>query len=433
VLTDSLGNFEIPEVTAGTYTLEVEKDGFQTAFEPITVVKDQVTQVVIQLEPRSDNNQPPGTPHSPTPPHDTTGLEVNLSLHWRVEDPDDSDLSFDVYIFPPDGEPYMAAAGTPDTFALVENLLYDRSYQWQVVVHDGDFTVFGPVWRFRTRPFPDHRFLFVRQDGGFARIYSSDEHDNAVPLTPTGVESWRPRLSPIRHLIAFLRYENLEPHLFVMNRDGSQARRVSPMPVSTLDNAQLDFCWEGDGQHLLFVRHDRLYRVRTDGTELTQLAVAPSGWVFTACDYSATTQRIVVRQMGSLPYQSSILLLEPNGTPLKTLVDDPPGSTGNPAFSPDGRKILYTQDVSGNESPDGRQFDARIFLYDLELGTLQDLSVEKTPGTNDLEPRFSPTGAQVIFTNTPNDGLSPRHIYVMDLQGMNRTLLFPEASMPDWR
>ena len=57
----------------------------------------------------------------------------------------------------------------------------------------------------------------------------------------------------------------------------------------------------------------------------------------------------------------------------------------------------------------------------------------KEAGTNDLDPRFSPDGAKIIFVNTNNDGISPRTIMTMNIDGRDRTVLFEGAEMPDWR
>ena len=77
--------------------------------------------------------------------------------------------------------------------------------------------------------------------------------------------------------------------------------------------------------------------------------------------------------------------------------------------------------------------DARIFIRGIDEPTPTDLSMEKEPGTNDLDPRYSPDGASIIFVNTNNDGISQKNIYKMDLDGDNRVLLFENAEMPEWK
>ena len=75
-----------------------------------------------------------------------------------------------------------------------------------------------------------------------------------------------------------------------------------------------------------------------------------------------------------------------------------------------------------------------IFIYDLQNNTATDLSLasEKPAGFNDLDPRFSPNNAEVIFTHTSNDGISQKSIMKITLEDNERTALFPDAEMPDW-
>ncbi|MFT4759949.1 MAG: TolB protein [Paraglaciecola sp.] len=53
-------------------------------------------------------------------------------------------------------------------------------------------------------------------------------------------------------------------------------------------------------------------------------------------------------------------------------------------------------------------------------------------GTNDLDPRFSPDGSKVIFTNANNDGISVKNILIMTIEGKGRTLFFEDSEMADW-
>ena len=122
-----------------------------------------------------------------------------------------------------------------------------------------------------------------------------------------------------------------------------------------------------------------------------------------------------------------------DGSFVQQLVGDIAGSTGGAMFSIDGNYVLYTHDVSEFESPDGRQLDAHIFIKNIATGAEIDLSINKPAGTNDLDPRFSPDGSKVIFTNTNNDGISVKNILIMTIEGEGRTLLFEDAEMGEWR
>ncbi len=57
----------------------------------------------------------------------------------------------------------------------------------------------------------------------------------------------------------------------------------------------------------------------------------------------------------------------------------------------------------------------------------------KPAGTNDLEPRYSPTGANLVFTNTDNTGTGQRNVYTANADGRNRKVLIQQAEMPYWR
>ena len=92
-----------------------------------------------------------------------------------------------------------------------------------------------------------------------------------------------------------------------------------------------------------------------------------------------------------------------------------------------------TGDVSEYESPDHRQLDTHIFMYNLVSDAVTDLSEDKNSGTIDLDPRFSPNESEIIFVNTSNDGISQRNIFRLGINaGGSNDLLFCNAFMPDW-
>ena len=102
--------------------------------------------------------------------------------------------------------------------------------------------------------------------------------------------------------------------------------------------------------------------------------------------------------------------------------------------------MYYTRDVSGNENSTYRRFDSRIFIYDKATNTSTELTSSKTNGFNDLDVKFSPNEAEVIFTNTSNDGISVKNVYKTSVTntgtgtgGNARTLLFSGGSMPEWK
>lgn len=105
--------------------------------------------------------------------------------------------------------------------------------------------------------------------------------------------------------------------------------------------------------------------------------------------------------------------------------------------------MAYTHDAAGFDDASGRQFDARIYLQRLDGSAAVDLSGSsngtggngsgKKLGTNDLYPRYAPDGFRLCFVNTANNSRSAPDVWVADPDGRNRTLLFADGNLPDWR
>ena len=435
VLTDSLGNFLLGNLPEGSFSLSAEKEGFLKVFEAVTVVSGETISTTFFLKNDNSNNRPPLTPDNIFPIEGAKEMELNLVLEWSAEDSDlDDELQYDLYLFEDNSNvSIQLLEKSLETNFELKDLKFQNIYRWQVAVFDGIHEpVFSPIWTFETKALPDHRYLWVRKEGGCTHIFSSDENQEFIQLTQAG-ECWRPRLNPQRDKIAFLGFDQLGIHLFSMNRDGADYQKITTVPVSGTLASNLNYCWAEGGAQMIYPHDNKLYRINQDGTGTSIVAELSNGHRFAACDWSEATQKMVVRTVGQSLIEGEILLLNGDGSLEDTLVNGAIGQLGNPMFSPDGKQILYTQDISGFDSPDGRQLDARIFLLELQTKDKLDLSHEKMVGMNDLDARFSPNGGQVIFTSTSNDGISEEQIWVMDIDGYQRTLLFGNAKMADWQ
>lgn len=436
LFSDEFGRFGYESIKEGTYTVRVEKDGFITQLESVTINEDKTTNIVIKLSPDTLQNTSPSAPFNPMPMDGTTDLDLSLTLSWEATDIDTADqLTYDVILFNSDmSQSQVLASGLTDNFINLNDLAFGNTYYWQVIVSDGRAeAVNGAVWQFSTMPFPDLRYLYTRNLNGNYQIYASDGNGTEIQLTEGSNSNWRPLMSPNREKIAYISNAGIEPQLYLMNRDGSDQKQLTTLPISGFNNLELDFCWSPDGTELLYMNNSRLFRIRTDGTGLKQLATAPSGFNFTECDWTEQNDHILVRLTGTSIYQSFIVLYNSDGLFLQQVENDAPGALGGPVFSIDGQYMLFTRDVSEFENTEGRQLDSRIFLKNLNTFQLLDLSLTKPNGTNDLDARFSPDGARVIFVNTNNDGISSRDVYSMRVDGEDRTLLFEGAEMPEWR
>ncbi len=436
VITDAAGNFMIENVTIGTYSIRAEKEDFITKLEGVTVTGNNTGEVIIRMVKDTSISVPPTTPQVISPLDGEQEQSVNIRLEWISVDEDEEDmLLYDLYLYEDQqSDPILEVMDISDNFLEVTDLQFGKNYYWQVSAKDGRTApVFGMLWRFKTEAFPDYRFLFAREINGKYDIYSANDMGDEIQLTNNNGSNWRPIMSPNRDKIAFISNLGIDLHIYIMNRDGSEVVQVTILPISGLNSFDLDFSWSPDGTQILYMRNSILNVINVDGTGLSVITEAPPGTTFVECDWVGPGNKILVRTLGNAPYASDIWLLDANGTFIDTVIPDLPGSTGGGVFSIPGTKILYTQDISGFNSITGRQLDARVFQVDVNSGVRVDLSFDKIDGTNDLDARYSPDGAKVIFTNTNNDGISQKNIYIMDLDGENRTLLFENAEMPEWK
>ncbi len=436
VITDASGNFTLENIPVGTYSIKAEKEDFVTKLEGVTVTGNNAGEVIIRMVKDTSISVPPTTPLVISPLDGAQDQLINVRLEWISVDEDAEDmLLYDLYLYEDQqSDPILEVMDISDNFLEVTDLQFGKNYYWQVSAKDGRTApVFGMLWRFKTQEFPDYRFLFAREINGKYDIYSANDTGDEIKLTDNTGSNWRPIMSPNRDKIAFISNLGIDLHIYIMNRDGSEVTQVTALPISGLNSFDLDFSWSPDGTKILYMRNSILNIINVDGTGLSMITEAPPGTTFVECDWVGPGNKILVRTLGNAPYASNIWLLEADGTFIDTVIPDLPGSTGGGVFSINGTKILYTQDVSGFNSITGRQLNARIFQVDINSGVRVDLSFEKIDGTNDLDPRYSPDGAKVIFTNTNNDGISQKNIYIMDLDGDNRTLLFENAEMPEWR
>jgi dipeptidyl aminopeptidase/acylaminoacyl peptidase len=223
-----------------------------------------------------------------------------------------------------------------------------------------------------------------------------------------------------------------------MNPDGTQQRQVtSDIPVNGFNMNQLDFSWADDGATLLYPNFDKLYRVNASGGGTAMVYQTQNAKFITEVDVSEDNEIIALITNNSSGYNADIFTINFDGNILTQVMNNVTGAVGGLDLSIRGNMLLYTHDVSGYESNSYRRLDSRLFLYNLATGETTDLSLRKPDGTNDLDPRFSPNEAEVVFVNTSNDEISPRNIYTIRLENYNtdtesRSLLIENGFMPDW-
>jgi TolB protein len=433
VLTNAQGQFEMEDIPEGEYTILTQADGYARESVKIKVIRNSTTNINLKLS--AAIIQAP-QPQNPLPVDWGTHQPLSVLLQWYVDNTYEDSLEYTIRVYESNQVTALSKAEhIRDTSFLVSNLKYNTTYYWQVdAISSSGSETSGNIWSFKTIPFPSNRIVFSTKKDGNYEIYSTDlAGDSLVRLTYSNSIEFKPLFSKQRSLVAFSSNASIDNHIYTMNADGSGMQKVTPLPIAGFHNQGIGFSWSPDNGKFIYSHYDKLYRVDDDGANLTLLATAPAGRNFRSCHWTSVGNKIVVETVGSLVYDSEIYLMNADGSGVEMLVNNLPGIIESPSFSVDGKSVLFTRDASGFESPDGRQLDARIFIININTQELTDVSDDKPDGTNDLQPRYSPDGAKIIFVNASNDGTGNKSIWIMDRDGSNRQLLFENAEMPHWQ
>jgi Tol biopolymer transport system component len=132
---------------------------------------------------------------------------------------------------------------------------------------------------------------------------------------------------------------------------------------------------------------------------LVAIAVAPSA----DASFPGPNGRIAFEQ------NSDIYLANPDGSVHTRLTTTDEFAEYRPAFSADEGKIAFVSGRSGNND---------IWLMNTDGSNQQQLTDD--PG-GDSDPAFSPDGTKIVFTSTR--GIVGQHVWIMDADGSNETQL----------
>ena len=437
VFTKDDGSFIIENIPLGDYSVRAELTGYLTSFQGVSFKNnEQTVSVVFEMSDDDSLNSSPSVPVLLSPVDNAVYQPLAVDLTWDCNDADSLDvLKYKVVVKNDFDANVIEIKDLTDKHYYLENLKFGVTYYWQVSVSDGiNPEVNSPVFRFKTSTTPNNRFHYVKKMNGSYYIVSSDEANVNFQFTPFDKNSWRPRLNQNSQLIAFLRTVGGNAQIFTTNTDGSNPFQVTAVPVAGFDNAEIDYAWSKNGKEFLYANFTKLYRINKDGSGLQLVYTTPDGSFISECDWSYDGSKIALKTNDANGYNVKIYIIDLVGNTVKTVLENVPGAAGGLNFSVDGSKLLYTYDISGHQEANYRQLDTHMFIYNLVTDENIDLSVlsEKPDGSNDLDPRFSPNDADVIFVNTSNDGISAKKITKVILQDNSRTDLFPDAEMPDW-
>lgn len=435
VFTDADGKFTVSNVKTGEYSFQAQKDGFVAKFEAVAVTVNNTSEIVFELSKSTANNKPPTVPVLVTPADNSTNQAVSLDLTWTVTDPDNDVMTYTVTLRNDKNSDVKVFAGIKDKKLNVTDLVYGTKYYWQVAVSDGINTpVLSVISSFTTLPFPSTRYLFVKMLNGNNVIFTADDAGKQYQLTSSDKNYWRPRRNNQAQKIAFIGTSGSQNDIYTMNYDGTGIMKVTnSVPITGFNSNYLGYSWNASGSEFIYPNFDKLYRIKSDGSGLTKIFQTPNGKFISECDWSADGSKIALKVNDINGYGVEIYVINPSGVVETPVLGGLPGDVSGLNFSVSGQKLVYTRDITGFENSSYRQLDSRIFEYSFILGNSYEIATEKTAGTNDLDVRYSPNEAELIFTNTSNDGISVKNTVKMGIGVANsRTTLFTGTAMSDW-
>ena len=420
VFTDASGSFIIEGIQVGEYSVQAELGEYQTAFEAADILEGKTVNVVFELDSVNVDNLIPQTPKLLAPEEGAENMLTETEFVWSSSDNDDDAITYTLELRNGDTNETIEYEELKDTTLIVENLAIGKNYFWQVAANDGvNESVISALGGFATGSGEDNRFFYVRDIDGNNVIFSGSEaigdsegevDQNALQLTGTTMNSYRPKKNATVDKLAFLRSVGGETHLFVQNSDGSGLQRITgEVPVAGFRQGALEYAWYDGGAKLYYPNFNRLYSINRDGSGNQLVYQLPETVFISEVAVNPSNDLIVIKTNNAEGYNARITVVDiATGTEQEVVVEGEPGALGGLDFSIDGAKVLYTRDVSGAENTAYRQLDSRIFEYDLPTDTATEIETDKSPGTNDLDAKYSPDDGSVIFVNTSNDGVSPQ-------------------------
>ena len=248
---------------------------------------------------------------------------------------------------------------------LTKNRVYDGFPAWSP---DGSSVVF-------TRAVSgDSDIYLMNADGSGARRLAGSAR---------GAQDLYPRFSPDGKLIAFASNRASESDVFVMYANGTNLRRLTRGP-RWVEDTQPSF--SPDGRHIVFASN----RVAFSNHEVYRLRVADGGRV----------TRLTFWGSGG---------------------DGAPGDDVSPSYSPDGKRIAFVSDRGGGYA---------VWTMNANGGQLRKLS--RHPGHDVVFPRFSPDGGTLIYTSSAKEIAAVDRLWTVRADGTARKQLAPGSSA-DWR
>lgn len=446
VFTDAEGLFSIKALTSGQYSIQAELEGFTTSFEAVSVTIGETSNVVFELSTSKANNKPPTAATLLSPKDGAVDVPNSVDFTWSSSANDEDLLTYTLELRNGSTQDIQQFEIEQDTTFNVSNLSLGTSYFWQISTSDNtNPTVISKVSQFKTVEIPNNPYLFTRILNGNSVIFSGNVNIEGkvvgeLQLTSTSQNSFRPRKNNEVGKIAFLRTTGGTTHLFTMDLDGTGVQQVtSAIPINGFRLDELDFTWAQNGSKLYYPNFDKLYGINPDGGGAQLIYKTKDGSFISEVSAAQLNDDIIALKTNTIEgYDVRIFTVSlSSGDEREVILQNQLGAAGGLDLDANATRLLFTRDVSGSQNNRYRIFTSRLFIHDFALGTSQNVSNGVSTGENDLDPRWSPSEGEIIFTRVNNNEGAVPAVYSFDIDPETNNeednqLLFSNASQPDW-
>lgn len=292
----------------------------------------------------------------------------------------------------PDGK-RLVYASDRDGNAEIYSINADPSHQTNICKNPAEDR--EPVWSHDGR-----KIAFISNRDGKDSLFVMDANGNNQHKLISDIVS-RPSWSPDDRRIAFAATWAGSIDIYIANADGSGIAQLTHSPEHGNEPV-----WSPDGTKILFQSNDneiiRLCVMNADGSGLTRISNSPEHeWQH---DWSPDGQQIVFTRSRNHAVQRDIWMMNANGGNPHLLAFAP----GNdeflfPRFAPDGQRIAFQRRAT---SP--LQIDVWVMNADGSGHT-------RLTHLGGGSPAWSPDGKKIVFHSGKRTGNS--EIYIMDVAG----------------
>ncbi len=262
--------------------------------------------------------------------------------------------------------------------------------------------------------FPGHNGKIAFEGSGRSDVFvMNPDGSDLVNLTESDhfVYDGKPAFSPNGRKIAFASDRSGTKDIFTMSADGTHQHRVT----ITDNGPETDPAWSPEGKRIAFTSYRNgntdIYVINRDRSGLRRLTTSPGGDREPA--FSPDGTKIVFERGGEIWKMKAARESETNRAQRLT-TNGPTIYEWDPVWSPDGTKIAF---VSTRDAAFEGDYDIYVMNAD---GSDQTRLTNARGG--DSDPAWSPDGTKIAFSGF-REGTSSSEIYVMDAAPESETNL----------